>query len=96
MSLRSTFLKVTAGAAAACAVLYGAAVAYLWSSQDSFIYFPTPVVVQPTLPYVSTVSIPTSDGETLVAWQAQAAPGAASAVAGVIHRGRWANRQAQG
>lgn len=75
MSLRSTFLKVTAGAAAACAVLYGAAVAYLWSSQDSFIYFPTPVVVQPTLPYVSTVSIPTSDGETLVAWQAQAAPG---------------------
>lgn len=75
MKLGAPLLKVAAGVAGTFIVLYGAAVAYLWSSQDSFIYFPTPVIVEPTQSFVSTVRIPTSDGETLVAWQSPAAPG---------------------
>lgn len=75
MKLGATLLKVAAVAAGACAVLYGVAAAGLWLTQDDYIYYPSKDVVQPSLPYVSAERIPTSDGETLVAWRSLAAPG---------------------
>lgn len=75
MKLPSLLIKVAAIAAGVFAVLYVAAVAYLWSSQDNFLYYPSTTVEEPKLPFVSAVRIPTSDGQSLVGWQSPAAPG---------------------
>lgn len=88
------------------ALLYGSAVGYVFANQRRYLYYPDPKpqVIDPAGPAIQSISMKTSDGETLVAWYLPPADPAqpvmlyfnGNGLGLAIQEGRWRRIAAQG